>query len=59
VLLDGLVLLADALIEPDEVAAAVSAAESGFGEQAASATKLIKIAAIFAAEGQVVIVIAS
>ncbi|MDQ6768916.1 MAG: hypothetical protein M3Z54_02890 [Gemmatimonadota bacterium] len=56
VLADGVALSADTRIDPGEAAAVLSAVESGFGEQAASAAKLISIAAIFAGEGQIVIV---
>jgi hypothetical protein len=58
-LVDGLALSADALVEPELAAAALSAVESGLGEQAVSVTKLIRIAGPFAAEENTVIVLLS
>ena len=59
VLVECVVLSAEALIEPEEAAAVLSAVELAFGEHAESATQLIRIAAIFAGEGQIVIVTVS
>ncbi len=60
VLAEGVALSADMFIEPEEEAAAVlSTVESAFGEHAESATQLIRIAAMFAGEGQMGIGIVS
>jgi hypothetical protein len=54
-LVDALAVSPGALVEGAGVTAVLSAAESGFGEQAVNTTRLIRIADSFAGEGSLVI----
>jgi len=56
-LVGGLAVSVDEITELEEAAAVLSAVESGLGEHAASATKVMIIVDAFAAKGKLVMVL--